>query len=68
MMKILNLIKYFKKKIPSFRHKKELYVSNFNSIFLKNYRKKKKNYITKKKNFVHKKIIILAKLLTNLIY
>ncbi len=60
-MKILNLIKYFKKKIPSFRHKKELYVSNFNSIFLKNYRKKKKNYITKKKKFCTQKDYYISK-------
>ena len=56
------LIKYFKKKIPSFRHKKELYVSNFNSIFLKNYKKKKKHYITRKKKFCTQKDYYISKI------
>ena len=62
MIKSLNLIKYFKKKIPSFRHKKELYISNFNSIFFKNYKKKKKHYVKRKKKFYKQKDYCVSKI------
>lgn len=51
----MNLKKFFTKKIPSFRHKKELYICDYQSFFYKDKKNNKKNLI------LHKKILYKTK-------
>lgn len=67
MMKKLSLIKFFKKKIPSFRHKKELYIYDYESFYFKNTLKNKKNFFIKRRKILYKqKHYTISKMLTKI--
>lgn len=65
--KSVSLIKSFKKKIPSFRHKKELFIFDHSSVFYKNKKTMKNtNFVKRKKFFYKNKSIIMNKIITRL--
>lgn len=50
----MSLIKNFSKKIPSFRHKKELFIFDHSSIYYKNKKLNKNLNLIKRKKFFYK--------------